>query len=807
MNIEQLFWSLYNAPDENAVDSVITNHPAIFNASNWLPLGNLVNNFGVVENQQSNPVAALVEKITNSIDAILMRKCRESDIDPLSEEAPRSIQEAITSFFPESRDWNLGRGEVSQKLKSQAESIQILRDGDSLLIFDDGEGQHPEEFENTFLSLLRGNKNGIHFVQGKYNMGGSGAIIFCGKRRYQLIASKHFDGSGLFGFTLIRQHPLTNEERHTVKNTWYEYLKIDGKIPAFPIREIDLRLFRRQFRTGTIIKLYSYELKGNRDVSRDLGRSMQEYLYSPALPFYMVQDRDSTTQHTAHRVIYGLQNRLNEDNEFIETTFSEDYRDAEIGKMRATVHVFKAKAGTRSAKDTRAAIQSNYFKNNMVVLFSVNGQVHGHYTAEFITRTLKYNLLNDYLLIHVDCTEMNIEFRNELFMASRDRLKQGAESSRLREVLAKGLRDGKLDDIYKRRKAAISVEDAEDDEILREFAQNFPISDDLRQLLDQTFKLKETTEKPKRSVASVNERSKPGPKPFHPKRYPSFFKLDAKSQGDRTVLAVPLGGSKTVRFETDVEDQYFDRTEDPGDMQIAVMDYVPNDASGGDRKGTVNQITDVFSVSRKSPTDGTIKLVLSPTVNVQVGDEVQIRVDLKNPAGEDFTEVLWVRITEPPAGPKEKPASEPDQLGLPQLVRVYEQIPEGSTQAVKTWADLEAGIEMSYDTVMHPLVEGEVLQTIYVNMDSHVLRSYKGKIRNPSTDQLQIADRRYLTAVYFHTIFLYVISKNRRYNIVQRGELEEKDVDLADYLRDIFNSHYAAFLMNFETGQLLDAIS
>ncbi len=806
MNAEELFWLLYNAPNEDEVDDILRKHPDVFDPSNWTPLGNLDNNFGVVENQQSNPVAALVEKITNSIDAILMRKCLEANIDPRSEQAPRSIQEAITRFFPEARDWNLGRGEVSQKLRSQAESIQILRDGDSLLIYDDGEGQHPEEFERTFLSLLRGNKNDIHFVQGKYNMGGSGAIIFCGKRRYQLIASKRFDGSGSFGFTLIRQHPLSSEERRTVKNTWYEYLKINGEIPAFPIREIDLRLFRRKFRTGTVIKLYSYELKGNKDVSRDLGRSVQEFLYSPALPFYMVQDRDSKTQHTAHRVIYGLQNRLNEDNEFIEATFSENYEDAEIGKMRATVHVFRAKAGTRGTKDTRAAIQSNYFKNNMVVLFSVNGQVHGHYTAEFITRTLKYNLLSGYLLIHVDCTEMNIEFRNELFMASRDRLKQGEESSTLRGVLAKGLQDGKLDDIYKRRKAAVSVEDAEDDEILRGFAQKLPIRDDLRQLLDQTFKLKETAEKPKRAVASANERAKPDPKPFHPKRYPTFFKLDAKSQGDHTVLAVPLGGSKTVRFETDVEDQYFDRTEDPGDMQIAVMDYVPNDSSGGDRKGTVNKITDVFSISRKSPTDGTIKLVLSPTADVQVGDEVQLRVDLKNPAGEDFTEVLWVRITEPPAESKEKPASEPDQLGLPLLVRVYKETPEGSTQAVKTWAELES-IEMDYDTVMYPLVEGEVLQTIYINLDSHVLRSYKGKIRNPSTEQVQLADRRYITAVYFHTIFLYVISKNRRYNIVQRGEQEEKKVDLADYLRDVFNSHYAAFLMNFETGQLLDAIS
>ena len=145
------------------------------------PLGGHENNFGVIENQQSAPIAALIEKITNSIDAVLMKKCLAAGIDPKSSQAPRSMEEARTNFFPNHRDWDL-----ATLRNQQAESIQTLADGPrgktSLIIYDDGEGQHPEEFENTFLSLLRGNKNEIHFVQGKYNMGGSGAIVFCGKK-------------------------------------------------------------------------------------------------------------------------------------------------------------------------------------------------------------------------------------------------------------------------------------------------------------------------------------------------------------------------------------------------------------------------------------------------------------------------------------------------------------------------------------------------------------------------------------------------------------------------------------------------
>ena len=70
----------------------------------------------------------------------------------------------------------------------------------------------------------------------------------------------------------------------------------------------------------------------------------------------------------------------------------------------------------RSVKETRDTIQREFFKNDMSVLFSVNGQVHGHYTSEFITRSLKLPLLKDHLLVHVDCTDVRTEFRNELFM-------------------------------------------------------------------------------------------------------------------------------------------------------------------------------------------------------------------------------------------------------------------------------------------------------------------------------------------------------------------------------------------------------
>jgi len=93
------FCRLYKAGTEDEVQKVIDKHPEIFNNKNWKPVGNNESNYGIIENQQSNPIAALVEKVTNSMDALLTKKCLEAGIDPESNAAPMSMEEAIKGFI------------------------------------------------------------------------------------------------------------------------------------------------------------------------------------------------------------------------------------------------------------------------------------------------------------------------------------------------------------------------------------------------------------------------------------------------------------------------------------------------------------------------------------------------------------------------------------------------------------------------------------------------------------------------------------------------------------------------------------
>ena len=452
----------------------------------------------------------------------------------------------------------------------------------------------------------------------------------------------------------------------------------------------------------------------------------------------------------------------------------------------------------------------------MSVLFSINGQVHGHYTSEFITRTLRMQLLRDYLLVHVDCTNMMLEFRNELFMASRDRLKDAEEARQLRKLLGQVLRKGRLAEIHKHRRRSIVVESSGTEDLIRDMARNMPFNEELTQLLKQTFRLDDRpgrTQTPppqemrkRRSTPSGADQTRR----FQGQRFPAVFRLkggDGVGEDGKPLFSVPLRGDRTLQFETDVEDQYFDRTEDPGDMTLVVLRPGENDRTGGTAPGHPRAPDETLNVRRSSPNKGTIRLTLSPNKSAEVGDLMQVRADLQAPGG-PIEQIFWVRIVEPQKeggknGEGDAIQEAPSALGLPQLILVSE---SGEGEEQTSWSDLEdQGITMDFDTVMHPDVDETRLSRIFVNLDSRVLRNYRSKQK--TQESMEAAEKRYTSTVYFHTLFLWLITQKRQYELRQQEEEgPARDVDVGDYLKDLFSSHYAEFLLNFEMETLIASL-
>ena len=180
---EQILYELIRANSQEEVSELVNSHP-FFKTCEWHHYGGMSNNFGFVNAQSPDPVGALVEKITNSVDALLVRKCREVYIDPASEQAPQDQREAIKKFLGQKvANFELTSKEISALARTIVRiNAEGMGEKPTLTIVDYGEGQHPSDFPTTFLSLGESNKIKIKFAHGVYNQGGSAALKFLWKR-------------------------------------------------------------------------------------------------------------------------------------------------------------------------------------------------------------------------------------------------------------------------------------------------------------------------------------------------------------------------------------------------------------------------------------------------------------------------------------------------------------------------------------------------------------------------------------------------------------------------------------------------
>jgi len=130
-----------------------------------------------------------------------MAECLKRGIDPESEEAPKNIRDAVAMLFEDRRAQNDEAGTLrnwsAEKRTQHARFITLAATGGRptrgqrtkkmcVTIADQGEGQSAARFPRTILSLNAKNKQRIRFVQGKFNMGGSGALRFVDHPDYNL---------------------------------------------------------------------------------------------------------------------------------------------------------------------------------------------------------------------------------------------------------------------------------------------------------------------------------------------------------------------------------------------------------------------------------------------------------------------------------------------------------------------------------------------------------------------------------------------------------------------------------------------
>lgn len=524
--------------------------------SAWKPYGDISNNRGIVGNQQSSPVAALVEKIVNSLDAILIAACYRRGIEPTGPTAPRTMQQAMEMFF------GVRQGKIenldARDRTRLAEHIQLVatgtRSNPNYLVIDDGEGQAPNKFRETFLSLLKDNKTKIPFVQGKYNMGGTGVLQFSGTNSFQLIVSRRqpdLPGASLvpdsndWGFTLVRRLDPGPEQPQST----YVYLAPRDQILSFPGDPIPVRpgrypaAYEQMLSAGTCIKLWNYKLPGKLKTlaTLDLRFALERHLQDPVLPF-RVSERRNYTAHYYDTTMSGLCAVLADSRSDIEPGFDtgSPLNVPGVGQVGLRIVVIQDE------------IDKEKYPSG--VFFNVNGQLHGELGDDFIARRTKLDYIAESMIVMVDCTALPTRVREDLFLASRDRMRQCAERTALEQAVTDYIKDhpGLRELNARRRQARLgSTVHEEASSILQDLVRSDPT---LASLFGQGRQLRVPT-------GPMPERENYIGRPF-----PTFFRLEREPRGG-LVRKCPRNRSCRLAFETDAANDYFSRTNDQGHLE------------------------------------------------------------------------------------------------------------------------------------------------------------------------------------------------------------------------------------------------
>lgn len=580
MNNENLCLVLADCETETEVINVLKQNKYWDDLSCWRYFGDIEDNYSTIGNQQSQPEYALVEKIVNSVDALLLSKCLESGINPKSQLAPRTANAAMMKFY------NIPDGKLSKvsprQRASLAENISLIATGSKnnpcYSIIDCGEGQTPENMPNTLLGLFKSIKSEIPFVQGKFHMGGTGAFRFCGQHHIQLVISKRNPNillsgeSDAWGFTIVRREKPRGNRRTSV----YTYLAPNGNVLSFKADTLPLlpsiypNKFGMPFKWGAYIKLYEYNLHGLKtNILFDLYNVLPLLMPNIALPIRLYERRKGYSGHTFETTLSGLSVRLEEDTrENLEPEYPSSHPIACLGQ-KMQVQIFAFKQG-----------QSSNYRRNEGVIFTINGQTHAHFSSTFFQReSIGMGYLRDSLLVIIDCTNLEDTLKEDLFMNSRDRL----SACELRNEIER-----QLERIIKEHPGLRALkEKRRQEEIKDKLEKSKPLMDVIERIIKNSPALAK--------LLTVGSRL---PNPFHleetgigqtyqGKKYPTFFRLKKRTTNN-LIKNCPVNWRFRVQFDTDASNDYFNRDDEPGEFILLANSVEVTDFALSLWNGTAN---------------------------------------------------------------------------------------------------------------------------------------------------------------------------------------------------------------------------
>lgn len=694
---KELCLLLLFAESEAAVERIIESDAEMRNPNNWRPLDRRETNFNVTSNQASDGGKALTELMTNMVDAVLMKHAYLKGIDPKGPKAPMSMYEAVDKLIKPLHGGKLVnldpndpwlRDFAAKNLVIGITGAKNKKEGLPCYTFvDNGEGQRPEDFERTFLSLSEGNKKSIPFVQGKYNMGSSGVLGYCGRKWFKLIVSRRYDGASPWGWTLIRRRPGGGMPIA-------EYFVLpSGAIPSFeadvlqPLTKGDGKRYDGvHLATGTVIKLYDYQV-GSRFLSfRGSREALNENLVETILPFRLLDFRQKPDPRRGGDRAEGIDPRPFYGMEFLLLrSHREDEADEEedeaAGEQRISVgKIEDPELGeiVVSAIKLKRQLPSWLRSTNNRVFHAVNGQVQYKQTRGYLT-DCGFPALKDRVVVIVDASHLTFDAHNDVWKGDREHIRNTIVGERYRELVTNAIKESKALKDLQQQVAAEEMQRAAKTERNDLFQKLVDVDRNLAALLtdrDPVIRLP--------AAGGMNGGSR-GQGRFEGKYSPTFLRFDEKSK----LVGVPVNRRRPVAGRTDAENGYLDRADNCGCVLI------PDEIQ--ERFATTQQLHNGRLTIYFDPLEGKVSSgerftftvgLKDPAMPLPVEDELTIEVlDEETPQPKP-------RLKKPGADThggngKEKPGSGADAPthGLPKYILLTKDGREVGSQMSERWPD------------------------------------------------------------------------------------------------------------------------
>jgi hypothetical protein len=652
MNAGAVCRRLLDAESEAAVQAVIDDVPEMRDAKNWRPLDGRETNFNITSNQASDGGKALTELMTNMVDAVLMKHALQQGIEPKGKKAPATMHQAVDKLIKPLRGGKLTNLDPNDPwLRQFAQSNLVIgvtgaktkRTGLPCYTFaDNGEGQHPDQFETTFLSLSTGNKKDIPFVQGKYNMGSSGVLGYCGLKWFKLIVSRRYDGTGPWGFTLMRKRPGGGMPIA-------EYFVLPGgKIPTFeedaifPFMKGDGKRYNgMHLGTGTIIKLYDYQI-GSRFSGgfRGSREALNENLVETILPFRILDFRQTPDPKRGGDRAEGIDPRGFCGMEFLLLrSHREGDNDEDEDEAAGTGHIAVATIKSQelgtieiSAIRLKRKLPGWLAGSNNRVFHAVNGQVQFKQTRGYLSQTCGFPALKDRVVVIVDASDLTFEAHNEVWKGDREHVRDTIVGERYKDAVTAAIKESKALQDLQNEVALEELKQAASSERNNLFQKLVDSDRNLAALLtnrDPVITLP--------SAGGGGNGSDPGQGDFVGKFSPTHLKFDDKVR--QTGFSLPINRSRPIVARTDAENGYLQRADNRGRLLIEQAVY--------DRFGVRAQLH-----------NGRLTLYLDPIEDkLKVGDAITLKVGLQDDAmPQPVADKITVHIVDQEKEPKKAKA-------------------------------------------------------------------------------------------------------------------------------------------------------